>query len=47
MPWPIGDDDESVTPSSLTYDTWLVNDIDFGWLIDSDGMSTPIYLAYA
>jgi hypothetical protein len=40
MPWPIGDEDnESVSPSSLSYDTWLVNDIDFGWLVDCDGNS--------
>ena len=41
MPWPIGaHDDVSVSPSSLSYDTWLVNDIDFGWLIDCDGKLT-------
>ncbi|KAF8807681.1 RIC1-domain-containing protein [Phlegmacium glaucopus] len=43
MPWPISDEnDESVSPSSLTYDTWLVNDIDFSWLAECDVFVTQI-----
>lgn len=48
MPWPIGDEDsESVPPSSLSYDTWLVNDMDFSWLVDCDGNSTSFYSPHA
>lgn len=43
MPWPIADeDDESLSSSSLSYDTWLVNDIDFGWLVECDVFVTQI-----
>lgn len=43
MPWPAGghdgeeEDIDAQESSLLTYDTWLLNDIDFGWLLESDG----------
>ena len=39
MPWPVGeyDDDLVEDRSTLDYDTWLLNDLDFSWLVESDG----------
>lgn len=38
MPWPIGDDESvEVARPALSYDTWLLNDLDFSWLVESDG----------
>jgi hypothetical protein len=40
MPWPVGEDGEGVEgeiKATLTYDTWVLNDLDFSWLIESDG----------
>jgi len=40
MPWPAGEDvdgPEVEIKSTLTYDTWLLNDLDFFWLVESDG----------
>ena len=40
MPWPVGEDGEGIEEeikSTLTYDTWLINDLDFSWLVESDG----------
>ncbi|KAF4623557.1 hypothetical protein D9613_002057 [Agrocybe pediades] len=38
MPWPLDEDEErsDVGQPPLGYDTWLLNDIDFSWLIDAD-----------
>lgn len=40
MPWPAGEDvdgSDADIKSTLTYDTWLLNDLDFSWLVESDG----------
>jgi len=40
MPWPVGEDGEGIeveVKSTLTYDTWLLNDLGFPWLVESDG----------
>lgn len=42
MPWPADADDEDhgeVQPN-LSYDTWLLNDLDFSWLVEPDGNLT-------
>ncbi|PPQ63714.1 hypothetical protein CVT24_004294 [Panaeolus cyanescens] len=36
MPWPIGEDDDLTDVTPATYDTWILNDIDFAWLVESD-----------
>ncbi|KJA25776.1 hypothetical protein HYPSUDRAFT_1069160 [Hypholoma sublateritium FD-334 SS-4] len=38
MPWPADADDEDhgVAKPNLSYDTWLLNDMDFSWLVESD-----------
>ncbi|KAF8912940.1 RIC1-domain-containing protein [Gymnopilus junonius] len=40
MPWPVDDDDGNDISGedrpTLTYDTWLLNDLDFSWLVESD-----------
>jgi hypothetical protein len=37
MPWPLGDDESAeVARPALSYDTWLLNDLDFSWLVESD-----------
>lgn len=35
MPWP-GREEDSEQPDT-DYDTWLLNDLDFPWLLESDG----------
>lgn len=37
MPWPIGEDDDMTDVTPASYDTWILNDIDFAWLVESDG----------
>ncbi|KAF9056469.1 RIC1-domain-containing protein [Panaeolus papilionaceus] len=36
MPWPIGEDDDMTDVTPASYDTWILNDIDFAWLVESD-----------
>jgi RAB6A-GEF complex partner protein 1 len=41
MPWPM--DDEVMDSEELlqtSYDTWIVNDEDFAWMVEPDGMSS-------
>ncbi|KAF8973675.1 RIC1-domain-containing protein [Flammula alnicola] len=45
MPWPVGGDEEDpseVARPPLSYDTWLLNDLDFSWLVESDVHITHI-----
>ncbi|KAF9478024.1 RIC1-domain-containing protein [Pholiota conissans] len=43
MPWPIGDDESAeLGRPALSYDTWLLNDLDFAWLVESDVFITQI-----
>ncbi|KAF8203148.1 RIC1-domain-containing protein [Pholiota molesta] len=43
MPWPLGDDESAeVARPALSYDTWLLNDLDFSWLVESDIYITQI-----
>ncbi|KAF8167806.1 RIC1-domain-containing protein [Crassisporium funariophilum] len=45
MPWPIGDDEDQVSDTNTamaSYDTWLLNDMDFAWLVESDVFVTQI-----
>ena len=39
MPWPadVDDEDHGAAKPNLSYDTWLLNDLDFSWLVESDG----------
>lgn len=39
MPWPTEIDEEDIetTKPALSYDTWVLNDLDFSWLVESDG----------
>lgn len=37
MPWPVQDD--TVEPLDAGYETWLLDELDFSWLVESDGMS--------
>lgn len=39
MPWPM--DEDAVRPEQAApvgYDTWIVNDEDFAWMVEPDGM---------
>jgi len=46
MPWPASEDEDSTQPH-YSYDTWLLNDLDFAWLVDADGAWSADYpLAY-
>lgn len=40
MPWPIAndeDDHEVAARAQFSYETWLLNDQDFEWLVETDG----------
>lgn len=40
MPWPIGNDEDEAEVAARTqfsYETWLLNDQDFEWLVETDG----------
>ena len=38
MPWPRDEEGlDAENPAHLGYDTWLLNEDDFGWLVEQDG----------
>lgn len=40
MPWPVGNHEDNGSGEdrpTLSYDTWLLNDLDFSWLVEADG----------
>lgn len=47
MPWPIGNDDddhEVAARAQFAYETWLLNDQDFEWLVETDGKPPDMLL---
>jgi len=36
MPWPAQED--AMEPLDGDYETWLLNDLDLSWLVESNGM---------
>lgn len=41
MPWPQDEEGPSAQQRACTYDTWILNEDDFGWLKEPDGDATP------
>jgi len=37
MPWPAVEDEDEVARPAVSYDTWLLNELDFTWLVEPDG----------
>jgi hypothetical protein len=40
MPWPARD--EAAEPLDGDYETWLLEELDLSWLVESDGVSFQI-----
>ena len=44
MPWPVREDDNE--QEDVDYDTWLLNDLDFPWLLESDGWFVAFSISF-
>jgi hypothetical protein len=44
MPWPVREDDNE--QQDVDYDTWLLNDLDFPWLLESDGWFVAFSISF-